>query len=98
MEAFERELAQYVQPSADQVRDGMCTGVVMQRLEESSLTQHLLLNRARLTKWANVRAEWNNVRMAHQIVSASALPMDIGVHILRVPIYFSNYTVSHLCV
>ena len=95
MEALERELAQYVRPSGDQVRDGMCIAVVMQRLEESSLAQHLLLNRARLTTWANVRAEWNNVRRAQQIVSASALPMDIGAHLFCVRFLFILF---HICV
>ena len=78
MEAFERELAQYERTSGEAVSDGMRIGIVLQRLEESSLKQHLLLNTERLTKWADFRAEMINVRRAQQIVANRAQPMDIG--------------------
>ena len=52
MEAFERELPRY-----EQVRDGIRVGVVLQRLEESTLKQRMLINSERLTKSADFQAE-----------------------------------------
>ena len=78
MEAFERELVQYERTSGETISDGVRIGVVLQRLEESALNQHLLLNTERLTRWADFRAELINVRRAQQIVSSTATPMDVG--------------------
>ena len=78
VEAFERELAQYERTSGEEVSDGIRVGVVLQRLEESSLKQHLLLNAERLSSWADFRSELINVRRAQQIVNASAQPMEVG--------------------
>ena len=61
MEAFEREFADYEQASQEQASDGIRVSAVLQRLEESTMEQHLLLNSERLTKWADFRAEVINV-------------------------------------
>jgi hypothetical protein len=78
IEAFERELALYERASGEVVSDGIRVGVVLQRLDESALRQHLLLNSERLAKWADFRAEVVNIRRAQQIVSASVQPMEVG--------------------
>jgi hypothetical protein len=71
-------VTQYEQPSEELVSDGIRIGVVMQRMEENSLKQHLLLKAERLVRWADLRAELVSVRRAQQVLNASAVPMDVG--------------------
>jgi len=78
VEAFERELATYERASNEIVSDGIRVGVVLQRLEDSPIKQHLLMNSERLAKWADFRAELLNVRRAQQVVSSTASPMDVS--------------------
>ena len=62
LEAFERELMTYERANAEVVTDGIRIGVVLQRMEESALKQHLLLNSERLVRWVDFRAELVSVR------------------------------------
>ena len=78
VEAFEREVAQYERTSGEDVSDGIRVGVVLQRLEDSPLKQHLLMNSERLARWTDFRSELVCVRRAQQVLSASAQPMDVG--------------------
>ena len=78
VEAFEREVAQYERASGEDVSDGIRVGVVLQRLEDSPLKQHLLMNSERLARWTDFRSELVCVRRAQQVISASVQPMDVG--------------------
>ena len=78
LEAFERELMTYERASAEVVTDGIRIGVVLQRMEESALKQHLLLNSERLVRWVDFRAELVSVRNAQQVVNSTASPMDVS--------------------
>ena len=78
LEAFERELSLYEQACGEVVSDGIRVGVVSQRIDESALKQHLMLNSERLAKWVDFRAEVINIRRAQQVVSNTVSPMEVG--------------------
>ena len=65
-EASERDLAQHKQVSQEQASEGIRVGVALQRPEEFTLKQHLLLNSDRLAKWADFRVDVINVRQAQR--------------------------------
>ena len=76
--AFERDIFRYEQSSQEKFPDSIKIGTLLRRLPEGPLRQHLLLNSARLTGWASMRDEVENLRRA-QLASASGLmPMDVS--------------------
>ena len=78
LEAFDREVLQYEQACGEAVSNSIKIGIVLQRLDESSLKQHLLLNAERLAKWPDFRMEVVNIRRAQQVVSGTAQAMEVG--------------------
>ncbi len=78
LEAFERELSLYEQACGEAVSNCIKISDVLQRLEESTLKQHLLLNSQRLAKWEDFRAEVISIRRAQQVVSNTMQPMEVG--------------------
>jgi len=78
LEAFDREIQVYELACGEVVSDGIKIGVVLQRLEESNLKQHLLLNAERLAKWFDFRAEVINIRRAQQVVNNTAQAMEVS--------------------
>jgi hypothetical protein len=78
LEAFDREVLSYEQACGEAVSNSIKIGIVLQRLDESALKQHLLLNAERLAKWPDFRAEVVNIRRAQQVVSGTAQAMEVG--------------------
>jgi hypothetical protein len=78
LEAFDREVLSYEQACGEAVSNSIKIGIVLQRLDESALKQHLLLNAERLAKWPDFRMEVVNIRRAQQVVSNAAQSMEVG--------------------
>ncbi len=81
LEAFDREVLSYEQACGEAVSNSIKVGIVLQRLGESALKQHLLLNAERLAKWPDFRMEVVNIRRAQQVVSNTAQNMEVGARL-----------------
>ena len=52
LEAYERDLALYEQASGEKISDGLRVGIVLNRVTDTELATHLLLNSERFQTWA----------------------------------------------
>ena len=57
LEAYERDLALYEQASGENISDGSRVGIVLNRVTDTELATHLLLNLERFQTWALFRRE-----------------------------------------
>ena len=57
LEAYERDLALYEQASGEKISDGLRVGIVLNRVTDTELATHLLLNSERFQTWALFRRE-----------------------------------------
>ena len=76
--AFERDIFRYEQSSKEKFPDSIKIGTLLRRLPEGPLRQHLLLNSARLTGWASMRDEVENLRRAQLASASGPMPMDVS--------------------
>ena len=53
LEAYERDLALYEQASGEKISDGVRVGIVLNRVTDTELATHLLLNSERFQTWAS---------------------------------------------
>ena len=64
IEEFERSVVTFQNASAEQVSSGMKVGMVLNRLPDSELATHLVLNAERLKEWSDFKNEIVNVSKA----------------------------------
>ena len=76
--AFERDIFRYEQSSKEKFPDSIKIGTLLRRLPEGPVRQHLLLNSARLTGWASMRDEVENLRRAQLASASGPMPMDVS--------------------
>ena len=60
-------------------------GVPLRMLPDGPLNQHVVLNSARLTTWAILKAEIDNVRRAQAAASSTPQPMDLSAYVDNLP-------------
>ena len=58
LEAYERDLALYEQASGEKISDGLRVGIVLNRVTDTVLATHLLLNSERFQTWALSTKTW----------------------------------------
>ena len=78
LEAYERDLALYEQASREKISDGLRVGIVLNRVTDTELATHLLLNSERFQKWAQNRRELVDVLACKS--SSSGSQMRRGVN------------------
>ena len=71
LEAYERDLALYEQASGEKISDGLCVGIVLNRVTDTELATQLLLNSERFQTWALLRREFVDVSRARAAVSGA---------------------------
>ena len=71
LEAYERDLALYEQASGEKISDGLRVGIVLNRVTDTELATHLLLNSERLQTWALFRRELVDVSRARAAASGA---------------------------
>ena len=69
LEAYERDLALYEQASGETISDGLRVGIVLNRVTNTELATHLLLNSERFQTWALFRRELVDVSRARAAAS-----------------------------
>jgi len=78
LESFERALSLYEASSSETVSSTMRSGIVMMRLPDGPLKQHLVMNAARLVDWVDFREEIVNIRRAQLTAHSTPTPMELG--------------------
>ena len=73
LEAYERDLALYVQASGKKISDGLRVGIVLNGVTDTELATHLLLNSERFQTWALIRRELVDVWRARATASGAYL-------------------------
>ena len=71
LEAFERDLALYDQASGEKISDGLRVGTVLNRVTDTELATHFLLNSERFQTWALFRRELVDVSRARAAASGA---------------------------
>ena len=71
LEAYERHLALYEQASGEKIPDGLRVGIVLNRVTDTELATHLLLNSERFQTWALFRRELVDVSRARAAASGA---------------------------
>ena len=71
LEAYERDLALYEQASGEKISDGLRVGIVLNRVTDTELATHLLLNSERFQTWALFRRELVDVSRARAAASGA---------------------------
>ena len=71
LEAYERDLALYEQASGEKISDGLRVGIVLNRVSDTELATHLLLNSERFQTWALFRRELVDVSRARAAASGA---------------------------
>ena len=79
LEAHERDLALYEQASMEKISDGLRVGIVLNRVTDTELATHLLLNSERFQTWALFRREIVDVSRG-RAAAAGAYQMRRGVN------------------
>ena len=79
LEAYERDLALYEQASGEKISDGLRVGIVLNRVTDTELATHLLLNSERFQTWALFSRELVDVSRARAAASG-AYQMRRGVN------------------
>lgn len=77
--AFGRDIHLYKTSSQVTFPDNIMVGTLLRRLPEGPMRQHLILNSGRLTSWALMKDEAENLKRAQLATSSGPSPMDIGV-------------------
>ena len=79
LEQFEREIVLYQQHSSEAVSDNMRIGMVLNRLEDVPLREHLVMNSERLRVWKSFKDEIVNITRVRALSAApGVVPMDVG--------------------
>ena len=80
LESFERERSQYEAATKEKLSDSISIGIVLNRLPQSPLKEHLVLNAERLKTWTEFREKMVNIRRVQSAATSSggAAPMDLG--------------------
>ncbi|CAK0856587.1 unnamed protein product, partial [Prorocentrum cordatum] len=81
MEAFEREISIYEGQTGEQLSNAIKIGIALQRLSESPLKHHMILNAERLEQWVQFREEIASVRGAQAAAAVTpegSTPMGQG--------------------
>lgn len=76
---FDRDIHRHEASSQETFPDNIKVGKLLRRLPEGPMRQHLILNSGRLTSWALMRDEVENLRLAQLATSSGPSPMDIGM-------------------
>ena len=71
LEAYERDLALYEQASGEKISDGLRVGIVLNRVTDTELATHLLLNSERFQTWALFRRKLVDVSRARAAASGA---------------------------
>ena len=71
LEAYERDLALYELSSEEKISDGLRVGIVLNRVTDTELATHLLLNSERFLTWALFRRELVDVSRARAAASGA---------------------------
>ena len=71
LEAYERDLALYEQASGEKMSDGLRVGIVLNRVTDTELATHMLLNSDRFQTWALFRRELVDVSRARAAASGA---------------------------
>ena len=77
IEEFERSVVTFQNASGEQVSSAMKVGMVLNRLPDSELATHLVLNAERLREWSDFKSEIVNISKAR---AAAAGAYALGVH------------------
>ena len=80
--SFDRSVHRYEQSTGDKFPENIRIGVLLRRLPEGALKQHMLLNSTRLTTWEAVKLEVENLRRAQIAVGVGSNPVPMEVDAL----------------
>ena len=85
MTQFDRDIDRYEKASGETFPENIRIGVPLRMLPDGPLNQHVVLNSARLTTWAILKAEIDNVRRAQAAASSTPQPMDLSSYVDNLP-------------
>ena len=78
IDQWEREVANYEAAAKEEIGDNIKIGLVLLRLPESAIKQHLVMNAERLQAWGEFKEELVNIRRVQELTTGGPQPMEIG--------------------
>ena len=78
IESLKRKVREYASQSDNEVPDFILCGLLLHGLTDVSLREHLVLQSARLTTFAELKEELCNVCRSREPVNGGPVPMDVN--------------------